>query len=707
MKKNYFLLLCSLLLGVAIQAQTYQTWRSDSGTGDNSWQNSVNWWNFPDPSPIVFGQQEWDNNHLPAQVNSADISTWRFLFKSGASDAHTFTGNQISFFDFGGSDPQIINQSTATHIINNNINGDPDAADPLTFVIDNTGGLTFGGAINNQGWIDINGSTASATTITINGIISGTGGVTKENTNITLNYKSSNTYSGATNINNGTLILEGSLASSAVTVGANGTLQISENTTLSSLTVDAGGIVIIDAGKSLTITNNLVNNGTSFTVNSGSSLIVNGTSSGNITYTRNLATANWYLISSPVVGEDATDFLTNSSGISNNGSANAIGTYSDGWTYNYSSTLESGAGYAVKKDAPGNLVFTGTFQSSSVAKLILDTTSDFNLFGNPYTSYIAANSNADGTNNLLTVNTASGQDELAEATIWLWNQGTDSYDQVNQVSGAFHIAPGQGFFIKGKSGSGDTFFDFTEAMQSHQSSDSFQKSASTRPEVKLMLTDGTMNRDADIYYIDGKTKGFDNGYDSSIFGGVNHVFTIYTEAVANSDGKRLGIQSLPNQDFESMVIPVGVIAASGKEITFTAEALNLPSGIKVYLEDREANNVTRLDEANSNYKVTLNTALNGTGRFFLHTRSSALSTEEVALTGVGMYTINNNTLRVNGINSDKASIKIYNILGKKVLDSSFTSKGVSDVSLPNLNTGVYIVQLVTEKGKISKKIILE
>lgn len=690
-----------------MQAQTYQTWRSDSGTGDNSWQNSVNWWNLPDPSPIVFGQQEWDNNHLPAQVNSADISTWRFLFKSGASDAHTFTGNQISFFDFGGSDPQIINQSTATHIINNNINGDPDAADPLTFVIDNTGGLTFGGAINNQGWIDINGSTASATTITINGIISGTGGVTKENTNITLNYKSSNTYSGATNINNGTLILEGSLASSAVTVGANGTLQISENTTLSSLTVDAGGIVIIDAGKSLTITNNLVNNGTSFTVNSGSSLIVNGTSSGNITYTRNLATANWYLISSPVVGEDATDFLTNSSGISNNGSANAIGTYSDGWTYNYSSTLESGAGYAVKKDAPGNLVFTGTFQSSSVAKLILDTTSDFNLFGNPYTSYIAANSNADGINNLLTVNTASGQDELAEATIWLWNQGTDSYDQVNQASGSFHIAPGQGFFIKGKSGSGDTFFDFTEAMQSHQSSDSFQKSASTRPEVKLMLTDGTMNRDADIYYIDGKTTGFDNGYDSSIFGGINHDFTVYTEAVANSDGKRLGIQSLPNQDFESMVIPVGVIAASGKEITFTAEALNLPSGIKVYLEDREANNVTRLDEVNSNYKVTLNTALNGTGRFFLHTRSSALSTEEVALTGVGMYTINKNTLRVNGINSDKASIKIYNILGKKVLDNSFTSKGVSDVSLPNLNTGVYIVQLVTEKGKISKKIILE
>ena len=156
-----------------------------------------------------------------------------------------------------------------------------------------------------------------------------------------------------------------------------------------------------------------------------------------------------------------------------------------------------------------------------------------------------------------------------------------------------------------------------------------------------------------------------------------------------------------------MVVPVGIIAAAGKEITFTAESSNLPFGLKVFLEDRENNIVTRLDEVNSNYKITLNNALNGSGRFYLHTRSSALSTDNIALEGTNIYQLDKNSLRINGINSNKASIKIYSILGKQVLDQSFSSKGNSDITLPNLNTGVYIVQVATEKGKIKKKIVLK
>ena len=135
--------------------------------------------------------------------------------------------------------------------------------------------------------------------------------------------------------------------------------------------------------------------------------------------------------------------------------------------------------------------------------------------------------------------------------------------------------------------------------------------------------------------------------------------------------------------------------------------LNLPVGLKVFLEDRENNTVTRLDEANANYKVTLNSALNGVGRFYLHTRSSALSTNDIALDGVSVYALNRNTLRINGINSVDANIKIYNILGKKVVANSFSSKGTTDINIPNLNTGIYIVELETEKGKLNKKIILE
>ncbi|WP_397445848.1 T9SS type A sorting domain-containing protein [Polaribacter sp. R77954] len=53
------------------------------------------------------------------------------------------------------------------------------------------------------------------------------------------------------------------------------------------------------------------------------------------------------------------------------------------------------------------------------------------------------------------------------------------------------------------------------------------------------------------------------------------------------------------------------------------------------------------------------------------------------------------------------SIKLFTILGKQVLNKSFSANGVYDVQLPELTTGVYIAQLESENGKISKKIVLE
>ena len=48
-----------------------------------------------------------------------------------------------------------------------------------------------------------------------------------------------------------------------------------------------------------------------------------------------------------------------------------------------------------------------------------------------------------------------------------------------------------------------------------------------------------------------------------------------------------------------MIIPIGVNAAKGLEINFTAEILNLPPDLKVYLEDKENNTYTRLGGTNS------------------------------------------------------------------------------------------------------------
>jgi fibronectin-binding autotransporter adhesin len=253
------------VLAASSYAQTTQTWRTEASSG--SWQGSTNWWNFPNGSPIVFGQQQWDNNHFLSQTNQnggSAFSTYRWLFQSGASSVHTFAGDAVRFFDFGGSDPQIINQSAATHVVNLNIEGDGTTDDPLQVRIDNSGGggLTFGGTINNQGSrLEVLGSAASAATVTFGGVISGSGGFYKENANITVVMTNANTYSGQTEVQNGTLRLagSGSLANSAVRLHSGGTLSVSNSATVSSVAEFGSGnagVIAISNGATLTVTAN-------------------------------------------------------------------------------------------------------------------------------------------------------------------------------------------------------------------------------------------------------------------------------------------------------------------------------------------------------------------------------------------------------------------------------------------------------------------
>lgn len=54
-------------------------------------------------------------------------------------------------FEFSGADPQITNDSTATHIIILNLEGDGAGRDPLKINLNSSGGLPFGGILNNQG----------------------------------------------------------------------------------------------------------------------------------------------------------------------------------------------------------------------------------------------------------------------------------------------------------------------------------------------------------------------------------------------------------------------------------------------------------------------------------------------------------------------------------------------------------------------------
>lgn len=368
----------------------------------------------------------------------------------------------------------------------------------------------------------------------------------------------------------------------------------------------------------------------------------------------------------------------------------------------------NGKGYSIQTAAGStDVVWRARINVEDVAIDVSDAGDGFNLVGNPYPAYLHANDAADATNNILRVNGVNGANVLQEDTVWLWDAANGAFIARNLGDASYRVNPMQGFFVQARNGGGTAqSFSFTESMQSHTATGAFLKSVSNRAEVNLSIANGKLTRSTSVRYIDNTTAGFDNGYDSSTFGGEGSAsLQVYTELVEGNSGKSLAIQSLPNSDLGSTVVPVGVKANGETEITFSAEALNVPAGYGVYLEDRSNGEFTKLDDVNAEYTTTVSGDTKG--RFFLHTNSAVLSTDSELLSGVSVYSVDNSTLRITGLANGQASVSVVSILGSTVLTTTFNASNTNDISLPNLTAGVYVVKVNTANGTFNQKIILE
>jgi hypothetical protein len=155
-----------------------------------------------------------------------------------------------------------------------------------------------------------------------------------------------------------------------------------------------------------------------------------------------------------------------------------------------------------------------------------------------------------------------------------------------------------------------------------------------------------------------------------------------------------------------MVVPLGIYAKAGSTLVFAANATNLPAGLIVYLEDKVTNTFTKIDT--DTYSVKVENALNGVGQFYLHTTSRTLSIAAAnSLENVSVYTSNNEILKIEGIRNGEAQVKLYSILGKKLVNVRFTANSNNSIALPKLKIGVYIIEVKDETGTLSKKLIIE
>ncbi|MGA1227710.1 MAG: T9SS type A sorting domain-containing protein [Tamlana sp.] len=493
------------------------------------------------------------------------------------------------------------------------------------------------------------------------------------------------------------------------------------------LTVISGGSITIPKDSYVFVGGDFTNIEGTVTLHSDSdefsSLLVSGTASGDVTYNRYVnivGDGEWDLIGAPVSGMAFSSLITDTN-IATNGSFYAVGSYdntTDTWTNATDATtgnLQLGQGYQMATTSGGTLSFAGAIADGDQTVTITNSDSEnsgagrrWNLIANPFASYLNGNSNADGTNNFLTVNTAAIADEFE--ALYGWKADGTGYEIYNNTSTATYIAPGQGFFVAAAGSGGGQTITFTKAMQTVTGVDDFvaAKSSVTSYELVLdMYSDAIKVDDTKFYFKEGLTLGLDPGYDAGAF---NQSSGFSSRLLEKDNGIGMGINAMPTDAMSNVIVPLTINQEAGIALEIQIANSTIPEDINVYLEDTVENTFTLL--TNEGFELTAQTTLSGVGRFFIHFTTSTLSTDTVSSTSLlTAYKGKGNTyISVEGLQqfSEPANLILYNVLGMKVLSRKIQNPSQKEtLSTLGLKTGVYILKVQAENIVFTKKLIIE
>ncbi len=223
-----------------------------------------------------------------------------------------------------------------------------------------------------------------------------------------------------------------------------------------------------------------------------------------------------------------------------------------------------------------------------------------------------------------------------------------------------------------------------------------------------------------IGYRNTATVGLDPGFDVGNFGGA--AFDLFTHLVDGSSTSDFTYQSLPDSNYDTMVIPVGLTANSGKEVVFSANNTNLPAGLQVVIEDRTLGDFVVLDGVNT-YTVQLTNNENGIGRFYIHTRFEAvwdgstssvwtsgtnwsndlnpLKTSNVRIANVAKTpVISGLTAQTNNFVVEASAALAISVDGSVIIDGNFDNSGAVSITSSTATSGTFIVK-GTSNGNVA------
>ncbi|MBD09892.1 MAG: hypothetical protein CMC68_03905 [Flavobacteriaceae bacterium] len=484
---------------------------------------------------------------------------------------------------------------------------------------------------------------------------------------------------------------------------------------------------LVASNLELGVNGNLILNSIS---NNYSSLIVDHViGSGTVTYNRSVnsytddATNNDNdLISAPVTGQAFGSFATANTNLLASGIERAFAPFNNttgsGAYENYDTTdnaatlITPATGYRAATTDGGTLSFTGTVQTGDVS-IDISTPgggSIWNLIGNPYPSYIDAE--AFLTHVVSTATSGEQNIHLLDNASCIYGYDGDASDGWTVITLANDagqlIAPGQGFFVAADSNDVSAHnIEFTTAMRSTGSSDDFIAGRSSQlTYLKLNAATANHSYNTEFYFDADASLGLDPGYDAQIWGGTAPSFALYSNLVQDNTGMPIALQALNTTDMTNVVIPLGVNAFAGEQLTFIISETTLPSTVEVYLDDTLNNTTTLLNT--SDYVINPISDITGTGRFYIRFAQQALSTTDVDFDAIKIYTSTTpRALYVHGVLQGETTAKVYDLQGRLVHHSVLNSNNlVNQIDASDFSDGVYVVTLSNGVQEKSQKVII-
>ncbi|MCX6307548.1 MAG: hypothetical protein NTY32_01525, partial [Bacteroidia bacterium] len=469
-------------------------------------------------------------NTVAHRLTAVDASAITFQSGSTFTAGSTFSGNAFgttslnsvvfasgsTYLQSGGSNPFGASQPNAVAVFQTgSLLKCTGTAGPsysgrtyANFEVDQSGNTQ-----NNQG----SGSATFDNFTVTNGTVNWdfTGGVVIKG-NISIESGATLTFGNATNLTpvtfsgtgNQTITVDGTLTNgtnASYTIANSSGVNVASNISVPSVTLNASSILNVNAGKKLTVSTTLTNNGTlnllSTSADGTATILTPATITGSGTASvQQFLTGgrNWY-VSSPVTGANATTVLASSTATTKPTSFiwyDETKGSTTPWT-SESSTLTVTKGYVAVNPSPastdGVITFNGTlnagaYSTGDLNPLTLSSTGvkdGFNLVGNPYPSYLDWNQ-ATKTN--------------LHATMWYRSNeaGTYKFYTYNGTAAGYGggeigvpanvsnlIPPMQAFWVKVEGGPGT--LAFTNDMRSHVVGTNPLKSATQSAQQILRL----------------------------------------------------------------------------------------------------------------------------------------------------------------------------------------------------------------------------